>query len=81
MAKEFQYNYAYLNLNSGGGKFSCTCIDGAKKRWCEHRVGMVIKRQMVRVPEEAKFGVELGKKRKRGRPRHATRAREYNMMY
>ena len=41
--------------------FSCTCIDGAKKRWCEHRVGMVIKKEMVRVPEDAKFGVELGK--------------------
>ena len=61
--------------------FSCTCIDGVKKRWCEHRIGMLMKKDLVQVPDEAKFGVEIGKKRKRGQPKQSMRAREHNMMY
>ena len=54
---------------------------GMKKKWCEHRVGLLIRKEDVEVPEEALLSVQLGQKRKRGRPKKATRAQDYERDY
>ena len=62
----------------GGTEVLCSCRLGKKKKWCEHRVGMLIKKEIVQVPDAARLNVRLGQKRKRGRPKtKATRARDY----
>ena len=40
---------------------------------------MLIRKEIVQVPNEAKYGIKLGGKRKRGRPRTVGLARAYEL--
>ena len=56
--------------------------EGMKKKWCEHRVGILIRKEAVIVPDDVPYNVPLGQKKKRGRPRTAvSRARDYAAEY
>lgn len=52
---------------------TCTCPIFLKRMSCKHVLGMKIRLQLVEVPHAA-MEVPLGQKRKRGRPKLATRA-------
>ena len=60
----------------------CSCKEGMKKKWCEHRVGILIRKEAVVVPDDVPYNVLLGQKKKHGRPRTAvSRARDYAAEY
>lgn len=52
---------------------SCTCPAFLKKYICKHLVGLAIRKKFVKPPPAAKQ-IPIGNKRKRGRPKLATRA-------
>ncbi|XP_028175937.1 uncharacterized protein LOC114364130 [Ostrinia furnacalis] len=51
----------------------CSCPKFAKKYMCKHVIGLAIRLKFVTVPLEAK-NIQIGQKRKRGRPTKAKRA-------
>jgi hypothetical protein len=51
----------------------CTCPSYLKTYMCKHIVGLALRLRYVRAPPAAK-DVPIGEKRKRGRPKKATRA-------
>jgi predicted nucleic acid-binding Zn finger protein len=51
----------------------CTCPGFFKKYICKHIIGLSIRLKYVRPPATAKQ-VPIGQKRKRGRPKQATKA-------
>ena len=51
----------------------CTCPSFMKQYKCKHSIGMAIRLKLVKPPPEAKQ-IPIGQKRKRGRPKKATKA-------
>jgi len=54
-------------------KATCTCPSFLKNYICKHIIGMSIRLKYCKPPQEAK-NVEIGTKRKRGRPSKAKKA-------
>ncbi|GBM65566.1 hypothetical protein AVEN_169848-1 [Araneus ventricosus] len=59
--------------DSDGSVSTCSCPVFAKKYICKHGLGMLIRMEREKVPNEAK-GLPLGQKRKRGQPTRAKKS-------
>ena len=76
-----QANSQVIHMHFRDNDVTCSCKEGMKKKWCKHRVAILIKREVIEVSEEVLLNVQLGQKRRRGRPRKATRARDFARDY
>lgn len=65
--------YACRTMPSNGKKRTCTCPSSLKNYICKHIISMSIRLKYCKPPLEAK-NIEIGSKRKRGRPAKAKKA-------
>ncbi len=74
--KNLQFGIWKLTLPNNESEWKngiCNCPSFFKEFICKHVIGMAIRRKFCRLPPAAK-DIPLGEKRKRGRPRKATKA-------
>jgi MULE transposase domain len=74
--KDLQFGIWKLTLPNNGSEWTkgiCNCPNFFKEYICKHVIGMAIRLKFCKPPPAAK-DVPLGEKRKRGRPRKATKA-------
>ena len=74
--EQFMFKVWITQLPIDGNQWKngrCTCPSYLKTYMCKHIVGLALRLRYVRAPPAAK-DVPIGEKRKRGRPKKATRA-------